>query len=53
MFVVHLLKVKNNNNTLFVNDGHYFLTRRLIMVVVHCSTVASMRPTEAFASVKF
>ena len=53
MFVVHLLKVKNNNNTLFVNDGHYFLTRRLIMVVVHCSTVASMRPTEALASVKF
>ena len=49
MFVVHLLKVKNNNNTLF---GHYFLTRRLIMVVVNCSTVASMRPTEALASVK-
>ena len=37
MFVVHFLKVKNNNDTLFVNDGDYFLTHRLIMVVVHVS----------------
>ena len=33
MFVVHFLKEKNNNNPLSVTDGHYFLTRRLIMVV--------------------
>ena len=42
MFVVHFLKVKNNNNTLFVNDGHYFLTRRLIMVVVHCIIIVDL-----------
>ena len=37
MFLVHFLKEKNNNNTLSVNGGHYFLTNRLIIVFVYVS----------------